>query len=137
VGRLINPFSKHSLDDRLLSGELSPNTGKGRSRAEELLSARHRAESAKALRELVEEADRPHASFFNANLYVERSAIRQNRIPILTLAKELEELEEVNPIGVILADRLVKDGGSPAYSREDHGQLVKAVERARKALKPS
>ena len=41
--------------------------------------------------------------------------------------------------GVILADRLVTDGESPAYIpgayMEDNGQLARAVERAREALK--
>jgi hypothetical protein len=137
VGRLANLFSKRSLDDRLLSGELSPDTGEGKRRAEQLVSARHRAQSATALRELVEEALRPHASFFNANLRVQRFPIRENQVLILTLAKELEELPAVNPRGVILADRLVQDGESPAYAYpyEDRGEIARAVERAREALK--
>jgi hypothetical protein len=46
VGRLTDLFSKRSLDDRLLSGELSPDTGKGKRRAEQLVSERHRAKCA-------------------------------------------------------------------------------------------
>ena len=136
MGRLTDLFSKRSLDDRLLSGELLPDSGEGRARAEQLLSARHRAKSAKALRELVEEAQRDHPSFFNANLRVQRFPIRENQGLILTLARELEELSVVDPRGVILADRLVQDGASPAYAypNEDHGELAQAVEHARKAL---
>ena len=89
----------------------------------------------KALRDLVEEAEKPSPSLFNANLRVNRMAIRESRAMILTLARELEELAVVNPLGVILADRLVEDGGSPAYAVEDHGQLASAVERARETLK--
>ena len=136
---LTSLFSKRSLDDRLLTGELSPDTGQGKVRAAQLLSARHRARSAKALRELVEEAQRPRASFFNANLRVQRLVIREDQALILTLARELEELALANPRGVILADRLVTDGESPAYSTgsviEDHGKLAHDVERARAALK--
>ena len=135
MGRLTDLFSKRSTDDRLLTGELSPDSGQGRARAEQLLSARHRARSAKALRELVEEAQRPQASLFNANLRVQRLVIRNNQALILTLARELEELAVASPRGVILADRLIQDGESPAYAREDHGELVTAVERAREALK--
>jgi hypothetical protein len=137
VGRLTDLFNRRSTDDRLLSGELSPETGEGKARAEQLLSARHRAKSAKALRELVEEAQRPHPSFFNANLRVQRFPIRRNQELILTLASELEELAVINPRGVILADRFVTDGESPAYAYpyEDHGELARAVERARQALK--
>jgi hypothetical protein len=134
---LTDLFGKRSLDDRLLSGELSPDSGEGKARAEQLLSARHRAKSAKALRELVEEAQRPHASFVNANLRVQRFRIRELQELILALARELEELAVVDPRGVILADRLVQDGESPvyAYPYEDHGEIARAVERARAALK--
>jgi hypothetical protein len=101
-----------------------------------LVDRRHRARIAKALRELVEEAHRDHPSMFNANLPVQFLAIRANAALILTLARELEELAEVDPRGVILADRLIQDGNSPAYAHEDDGQLVRAVERARAALRP-
>jgi hypothetical protein len=139
VSRLTDLFRKRSLDDRLLTGELSPGSGQGKVRAEQLLSARHRARSAKALRELVEQAHQPHASFFNANLRVQGLVIRDSQALILTLARELEELAVVNPRGVILADRLIKDGESPAYNTgsliEDRGGLAREVERARAALK--
>ena len=136
---LTDLFSKRSLDDRLLTGELSPDSGRGKVRAEQLLSARHRAQSAKALRDLVEEAQRPRASLLNANLRVQRVLIRENQALILTLARELEELAVVNPRGVILADRLIKDGQSPVYTTEaaieEHGRLVREVERTRAVLK--
>ena len=136
---LANPFNKRSLDDRLLTGELSPDSGQGKVRAEQLVSARHRTQSAHALRELVEEGHRPRASLFNANLRVQRYLIRENAPLILTLARELEELAVVNPRGVILADRLIKDGESPVYTTEsainEKGRLVRDLERARAELK--
>lgn len=139
VSWLTDLFSKRSLDDRLLSGGLSPDSGRGKARAEELLNPRHRAKSAQALRELVEEADEHHASIFSADLKVNRLAIRSSKVEVLSLARDLEELPDVDPRGVILADRLVTDGESPAYVpgayMEDNGQLARAVERARDALK--
>jgi len=121
-----------------MTGELSPDSGRGKARAEQLLSSRHRAHSAEALRDLVEEAQRPRASLLNANLRVQRALIRENQALILTLARELEELAVVNPRGVILADRLIKDGQSPVYTTEsaieEHGKLASEVERARAAL---
>jgi hypothetical protein len=140
MGRLTHLFNRRSTDDRLLSGELLPDTGEGRARAEQLLSRRHRGKCAEALRDLVEEAQRPRSSLFNADLRIQRAVIRKNQALILTLARELEELPEVDPRGVILADRLIQDGESPAYTSEhlieDRGRLVRAVERAREALKP-
>ena len=135
VGWITKHLGRHSADDRLLSGELSSDSGAGKERAEQLTSKHHRALCAKALRELVEEAQKPMASLFNANLRVQRPSIRENQALILTLAREVEELEAINPRGVILADRLVKDGNSPVYAMLDHGQVHDAVERAREALK--
>ena len=139
MGLLTRIFGRRSLDERLLSGELSPESGEGKERAEQLVSPEHRAKCAKALRDLLEEAFRPHSSFLNANLKVQRQVIREHRQLILTLADEVEQLPVVNPRGVILADRLVTDGESPMYFpehlTEDHGEVVTAVERAREALK--
>jgi hypothetical protein len=135
MGRLTDLFTKRSTDERLLSGELSPDTGKGRARTEQLVSRRHRARSAKALKDLVEESTRRAPGLFNATLPVNAGAVWENAELILALASELEELPSVDPRGVILTDRLLTDGASPAYAPEDQGQLASAVERAREALK--
>ena len=139
MGRLTNLFSKGSVDDRLLSGELSFDTGEGRKRAQQLVSPRHRAKCAESLRDLVEEAQKPRSSLFNANLRIQRALIRDNQALILTLARDLEELPVVDPRGVIYADRLIRDGTSPVYITEaaidEKGELVRSVERARGALK--
>ena len=135
VSLLTNLFRRHSADDRLLSGELSPESVPGKARVEELVSRHHREACAKALRDLVDEAQKPMASLFNANLRVQRPAIRENQALFLTLAQELEELPVINPSGVILADRLVEDGASPVYSIVDDGQIARAVQKAREALK--
>jgi hypothetical protein len=79
VGRLANLFNRHSTDDRLLGGKLSPDSGQGKERSEQLTSSHHRGECARALRELVEEAAKPSPSLFNANLRVHRMAIRTVR----------------------------------------------------------
>ncbi|HEY7122092.1 MAG TPA: hypothetical protein VH329_06000 [Solirubrobacterales bacterium] len=139
MSRLTDIFSKRSIDERLLNGELSFDTGEGSRRAKQLVSPRHRAKCAEALRDLVEEAQKPRSSLFNANLRIQRALIRDNQPLILTLARELDELPSVNPRGVILADRLIEDGESPVYiteaAIEENGALVRAVERARKELK--
>ena len=141
MSRLTNLFSKRSVDDRLLSGELSFDTGEGKKRAGQLVSPGNRAKAARALRDLVEEAQKPRSSLFNANLRIQRFLIRENQALILTLARDLEEMPEVNPRGVILADRLIEDGESPVYITEaaidEKGRLVGAVEEARAALQES
>ena len=81
------------------------------------------------------ESTRRAPSLFNANLPIQARAVWENAELILSLAQELEELPSVDPRGMILTDRLLTDGASPAYATEDHGELVTAVERARQALK--
>ena len=137
MGRLTDLFSKRSIDERLLSGKLSFDTGEGKKRAEQLVSPGHRAKCAKALRDLVEDAALDHPSFFNANLRVQRFPIRENAAEILALARDLESLPTVNPRGVILADLLIQDGDSPAYAypNPDDGAIAEALEQARAALK--
>lgn len=135
MGWLTRLFHKRSADERLLAGELSPETGEGRARAEQLVSRRHRARSAKALRDLVAESTHRAPSLLNANLPIQARAVWKNAELILALAQELEESPEVDPRGVILTDRLLTDGASPAYAPEDHGELARAVERARAALR--
>jgi hypothetical protein len=135
VGRLTDLFSRRSTDDRLLAGELSFDSGQGRARAKQLVSSRHRARSAKALRDLVTESTHRSPSLLNANLPIQARAVWENAELILALAEEVEELPSVNPRGMILTDRLLTDGASPAYAVEDHGELARAVERARAALK--
>jgi hypothetical protein len=135
VGWLTRLFGKRSTDERLLAGELSPETGEGRARAEQLVSRRHRARSAKALRDLVAESTHRAPSLLNANLPIQARAVWENAELILALAQELEESPAVDPRGVILTDRLLTDGASPAYAPEDHGELARAVERARAALR--
>lgn len=140
MGWLARLFGKRELDERLLKGELSFDSGEGRARAERLTSKRHRAKCAEALRDLVEEAQKPHSSIFNANLRIQRALIVQNQALFLALARDLEEQPTVDPRGVILAGRLIEDGESPVYTTEagidENGMLVKSVERARQALKP-
>jgi hypothetical protein len=134
VGRLTDLFSKRSVDDRLLSGELSAESREGKRRVERLVSRRHRRQTAKALRDLVQESTHRSPSLLNANLPIEARAVWTNAERILALADQLEEAPEVDPRGVILCDRLLTDGASPAYAAEDHGQLGAAVESAREAL---
>lgn len=136
MGLLTDFFNRRSTDNRLLAGELSAETGEGRKRAKQLVSRRHRAHSARALRELVTESTRRSPSLLNANLPIQARAVWENAELILALAQELEESPAVDPRGVILTDRLLTDGASPAYAPEDHGELARAVDRAREALKP-
>jgi hypothetical protein len=76
---------------------------------------------------------------FAAQLPIQEREIRESAPLILTLADDVEHEEIVSPRGVILADRLVTDGGSPMYRPSPMDQAAdetveSAVKHARAAL---
>jgi hypothetical protein len=88
---------------------------------------------------VVEEARRNEPNFYAARLPLEAREVLTNEPLILTLANEVEREESVSPRGVILAERLVTDGGSPVYGLRpiEHPleqSIESAVKHARAAL---
>jgi hypothetical protein len=74
---------------------------------------------ARALRMMLEAARRRQLSPFVAQIPLQLQEVLETEPLILTLATELEEEERVSPRGVILAERLIRDGDSPVYWRGD------------------
>jgi hypothetical protein len=104
-----------------------------------LLNRRYRSGVAKALRKLVAAARERRPNYFAARLHVKRREVLESEPMILTLADELEQEAQVSARGVILADRLVRDGDSPVYwpdpvSHPCDETVDSAVKHARAAL---
>ena len=68
-----------------------------------------------------------------AQIFLREFDLVQSRAAIRDLADVLEGNAPVNPRGVILADRLVRDGDSPVFLGSN-GSVEAAVSRARSAL---
>ena len=85
----------------------------GRARSDMVLAPRNRASVANALRRLVEISG--DHKVLGAGLHVKRRELLESRPLILSLADEIETEPDVRARGVILADRLITDGGSPIY----------------------
>jgi hypothetical protein len=142
VTRLIARLRGRSIDDRLLAGQLADHNPVTQARLARLRDARYRATRARALRRLLDAARRRRLCPFIAEIPVRVREVLEMEPLILTLARELEEEEAVSPRGVILADRLIRDGASPLYWRsdlnvsEDPGEesVEVAVKHARAAL---
>ena len=119
------------IDDRLVAGEAPEASMEGRVRSDMLLAPRNRASVADALRRMV--AISGHRKVLGAGLHVKRKELHDFGPLILTLADEIEGEPDVRARGVILADRLIRDGGSPIYwpSKES---VEAAVNQARAAL---
>jgi hypothetical protein len=66
---------------------------------------------------LLDAARRPRPSRFVAEIPVQARDVLDTEPLILQLAADLEAEDAVSPRGVILVDRLIRDGDSPVYWR--------------------
>lgn len=85
----------------------------GRVRSAMVLDPRNRASVAHALRRLVEISG--DHKVLGAGLHVKRRELLDSKPLILSLADAIETEPDLQPRGIILADRLVRDGESPVY----------------------
>jgi hypothetical protein len=128
-----------AIDDKILNGEVTDGNPIVIVRRARLISHRYRSAVAIALRKLVSAARQPRLKMYAAEIPLRADEVLANEPLILTLAQELEHEEAVSPRGVILADRLIRDGDSPVYvslPREHPPEetVESAVKRARAAL---
>jgi len=98
-----------------------------------LLEPGYRSEVAAALRKMLDDAEHARRIFLKAQVRLRELDIIRVRSQIRDLADQLESNTPVNPRGVILADRLIRDGESPLFV-ESNENVEAAVERARAAL---
>jgi hypothetical protein len=142
VARLLARIRGWSIDDQFLAGRTPNGDPVASARLARLLDRGYRSKLACALRRLPEAARRPQFNPYIAQLPLQAREVLETEPLILQLAAELEEDEPVSPRGVILADRLIRDGDSPVYwrsefstERERAEQTVElAVRHARAAL---
>jgi hypothetical protein len=137
--RILARLRARSIDDKLLNGEVTDGNPVVIVRRARLISHRYRAALAAALRRLISSARRRHPKMFGAEIPLLADQVVENEPLILTLADELENEESVSPRGVILADRLIRDGDSPVYApiplhNPPEETVESAVKRARAAL---
>jgi hypothetical protein len=136
VERLLAKVRGRSLDDRLLAGERPEASRQLMARSALLLEPGYRSDVASAFRRMVDDAQHARRIFLKAQVPLRELEIVRARSQILDLADQLDTAAPVNPRGVILADRLLRDGESPLFS--DRGESVEAaIERARAALDPA
>jgi hypothetical protein len=133
VDRLLARVRARSLDDRLVAGARPEESGQLRARSAQLIEPGNRSEVASALRKMLDDAEHARRIFLKAQVRLREPEIIAVRSQIKDLADQLEAPSAVSPRGVILADRLIRDGDSPLFV--GHTESVgAAVERARTAL---
>jgi hypothetical protein len=122
-----------SLDDRLAEGEDAASSAELALRAEQLVSSKVCLELADELCRTVRAAEQPPRPL-SAALPLQREPILRARERLLELADNLAFGSEVNPRGVALVERLLRDGGSPLYGPAVYDTVDSAVRHARAAL---
>jgi hypothetical protein len=123
----------HRLDDRLLAGHSPDESRLLKARSAELLDPHNRADIARALREMVDAAEHARRIFMKAQVRLRDIEIIHAGSSIRDLCDVLEGSMPVSPRGVILADRLIRDGESPMFwPSEDN--IEDAVREVRAAL---
>jgi hypothetical protein len=133
MDRLVARVRGRSIDDRLLAGQAPDGNRVTLARRARLLDRRYRSAVAGALRRMIEAARRHDRNPFVARIPLREEEVLDSEPLILTLADELEDEESVSPRGVILADRLIRDGNSPVFWPCDES-VESAVKHARAAL---
>jgi hypothetical protein len=117
VARLLARIRGWSIDDQFLAGRTPNGDPVASARLARLLDIRYRSKLADALRRLLEAARHPQLNRYIAELPLQAREVLETEPLILELAADLEADEAVSPRGVILVDRLIRDGNSPVYWR--------------------
>ena len=133
MDRTLARFRAHSLDDRLLAGARLEESRLTRARSAELLDPDNRADIARALREMLDAAEHARRIFMKAQVRLRDLEIIRTGPLIRDLCDALEGSMPVDPRGVILADRLIRDGESPMFWPSEDS-VDDAVTEARAAL---
>ncbi len=131
--RILARIHGRSIDERLLAGQPADGNPVTLARRALLLDQRYRSALAAALRRLIDAARRHDRNPFVARIPLRENEVLDSAPLILTLAAELEEEDRVSARGVILADRLIRDGDSPVFWPCDES-VESAVKHARAAL---
>lgn len=101
------------------------------SRARELTSRKNRDSLARLCRRFVRELHDPRCRAYAVN----RGAMRSHYRLLVELAERLERHEEmVSPRGIILAQRVLGDGGGPLFNQTRADELGPALAEALRAL---
>ncbi len=105
-----------ALDERLAGGASPSQSPELSARARWLTSTRTRRRLAQWIQRVIEAAETPYAGDRGPAVPLEREAIRRTRTLLLSLARELDAVDEpASPRGIARVRQLLTDGASPLY----------------------
>ncbi len=133
LDRTLARVRARSLDERLLAGARPEESRLLIARSAVLLEPENRSKVARALMEMLDAAEHARMNYMRAQLVLRDFQLVKTRSQIRDLADMVGGNEPVSPRGVILADRLVRDGDSPMFWPSEES-IEAAVKEARAAL---
>jgi hypothetical protein len=133
LDRTLARIRAHRLDERLLAGARPEESRLLIARSAVLLEPENRSKVARALMEMLDAAEHARMNYMRAQLVLRDFQLVKTRSQIRDLADMVGGNEPVSPRGVILADRLVRDGNSPVFWPSEDS-IEAAVKEARAAL---
>ena len=122
------------LDGELLEGTDPSKSPELQLRARQLTAQRHRRVLADSLDEAIRTSERSLDQRISASVPVVRVDVRAARAALLDLECSLRRDGEVDPVGVVLAERLLTDGNGPLYVKSANDALWHAARDASAAL---
>jgi hypothetical protein len=136
LDRILARVRARTLDERLLAGARPEDSRLLMARSAILLDPENRSDIAKALTEMLDAAQHARMNFLRAQVVLRDFELVKARSQILDLAGVLDGRAPVSARGVILADRLIRDGGSPMFW-PSNDSIPAALSDARAALDPA
>jgi hypothetical protein len=113
--RILARVRARTLDERLLAGVPPEESRLLMARSAILLAPENRSDVARALSEMLDSAQHARMNYMRAQVVLRDFELVKARSQILDLVQVLEGDAPVSARGVILADRLIRDGGSPMF----------------------
>lgn len=111
-------LGRRGIDRRILAGDPVDGAPALALRAAQLTDPQTRRQTARRLRGIVDYVDRSGPRPLITAVVIDPPAVRSGRQAILGLAQRLEAGGQVEPRGVILAQRLLTDGLGPLFKPE-------------------
>jgi hypothetical protein len=114
--------SRLQLDEELIAGAPSTSRPALALRATQLLDLKNRRRLAASLERLIDDFD-SHSPQLSAAVPFQRDQVAEARAVLPWLAYELRTAENIQPRGVAMVDKLMRDTTGPLYVRGPRGAL--------------
>jgi len=127
-------LTRGRLDRRIAAGELSRSSEELALRSRQLTDPCNQQRVARDLRRVIDYADKRASGRVVSSVVIDAPVVRRGRWALTELAEQLERAGDVDPHGVVLAQKLLSDAQSPLFNRHADRTVASTVRDIREAL---